>query len=286
MSILAFKPEVWSAMLLVELRKTLIYAQPTIVNRDYEGEIAQRGDTVHISGIGNPTVTDYTNGSVLTYEDVSDAGTTLHIDQGKSWAQKLDDIDRAQALGDPMVQVMQNSAYVLADKADQFVASMWTGVAAANQIGSTGSTVNTYTTVTDAYDKVLVPLRTRLTKSNVPTQGRYCVVSPEFMGSLLLDPRFIRANESGTTEGLRNGMVGRAAGFDILESNNTPNPTSDYQAIIAGYPGAMSYAEQIVETEALRLQTTFADAVRGLHVYGGKLVRPTGLAVAVIDPAA
>lgn len=285
MSIQAFKPEVWSAQLLVELRKALVYGQPTVVNRDYEGEIAERGDTVHITGIGDPTISDYEPGDTLTYEDVSDAGTTLLIDQAKRFSQKLDDIDRAQALGDPMVQVMNNAAYGLADKADQFVASLYTGAASANTIGSTGSPVNTYSTVTDAYDKVLAPLRTKLTKANVPTQGRYVVVSPEFTESLLKDSRFIKVNESGTEDGLRNGMVGRAAGFDILESNNVPNPTSDYQAIIAGYPGAISYAEQIIKTEALRLQTTFADAVRGLHVYGAKLVRPTGIAVAIIDPA-
>lgn len=285
MSIQAFKPEVWSAQLLVELRKALVYAQPNIVNRDYEGEIQERGDTVHISGIGDPTISDYEPGDTLTYEDVSDAGTTLLIDQAKRFSQKLDDIDRAQALGDPMVQVMNNAAYGLADKADQFVASLYTGVASANMVGSTGSPVNTYTTATDAYDKVLAPLRTKLTKASVPTQGRYVVVSPEFTESLLKDSRFIKVNESGSEDGLRNGAVGRAAGFDVLESNNVPNPTSDYQAIIAGYPGAISYAEQIIKTEALRLQTTFADAVRGLHVYGAKLVRPTGIAVAIIDPA-
>lgn len=285
MSIQAFKPEVWSAQLLVELRKALVYGQPSVVNRDYEGEIAERGDTVHITGIGDPTISDYSPGDTLTYEDVSDAGTTLVVDQAKRFSQKLDDIDRAQALGDPMVQVMNNAAYGLADKADQFVASLYTGVAAANTIGSTASPINTYTTATDAYDKVLVPLRTKLTKANVPKQGRFVVVSPEMYASLLLDGRFIKVNESGNEEGLRNGQVGRAAGFDILESNNVPVPTGDYQAIIAGFPGAISYAEQIIKTEALRLQTTFADAVRGLHVYGGKLIRPTALAVAIIDPA-
>jgi hypothetical protein len=102
---------------------------------------------------------------------------------------------------------------------------------------------------------------------------------------MLNDDRFVRADASGTTEGLRNGIVGRAAGFDILESNNTPNPSGDTQVIQAGYPGAITYAEQILETEALRLQSTIADAIRGLHVYGAKLLRPTGIAVAFIDPA-
>jgi len=285
LSINNFKPEIWSAQLLVALRNSLVYAQPQLVNRNYEGEITSHGQSVHITTIGDPTIFDYDAGDTLNYEDVETAGTDLVIDQAKAFAFKIDDVDKAQALLNPMGQMAQNAAYGLRDKADAYVASLYTGVASANTVGSTGSPVDIHTTATDAYDKVLVPLRTKLNRANVPTEGRYVVVSPEFSGSLLKDSRFIKVNESGTEQGLRNGMVGRAAGFDILESNNTPNPSGDTQVIQAGYPGAITYAEQILETEALRLQSTIADAIRGLHVYGGKLLRPTGIAVAYIDPA-
>lgn len=285
MSINNFKPEIWSAQLLTALRNSLVYAQPQLVNRNYEGEISSHGQSVHITTIGDPTIFDYDAGDTLNYEDVETAGTDLVITEGKAFAFKLDDVDKAQALLNPMAQMAQNAAYGLRDKADAFVANLYTGVAAANTIGSTGSPIDTFTTATDAYDKILVPLRTRLNRANVPTEGRYVVASPEFTGSLLKDSRFIKVNESGTDQGLRNGMVGRAAGFDILESNNTPNPSGDTQVIQAGYPGAITYAEQILETEALRLQSTIADAIRGLHVYGAKLLRPTGIAVAFINPA-
>ncbi|MFG2970794.1 P22 phage major capsid protein family protein [Streptomyces sp. NPDC048288] len=285
MSINNFKPEIWSAQLLMALRNSLVYAQPQLVNRNYEGEISSHGQSVHITTIGDPTIFDYDAGDTLNYEDVETAGTDLVITEAKAFAFKLDDVDKAQALLNPMAQMAQNAAYGLRDKADAFVASLYTGAASANVIGSTGSPIDTYTTATDAYDKVLVPLRTKLNRASVPKEGRYVVVSPEFSGSLLKDSRFIKVNESGTEEGLRNGMVGRAAGFDILESNNTPNPSGDTQVVQAGYPGAITYAEQILETEALRLQSTIADAIRGLHVYGGKLLRPTGIAVAFINPA-
>lgn len=285
MSINNFKPEIWSAQLLTALRNSLVYAQPQLVNRNYEGEISSHGQSVHITTIGDPTIFDYDAGDTLNYEDVETAGTDLVIDQAKAFAFKIDDVDKAQALLNPMQQMAQNAAYGLRDKADAYVASLYTGVASANTVGSAGSPIDTFTTATDAYDKVLVPLRTKLNRANVPTEGRYVVVSPEFSGSLLKDSRFIKVNESGTEQGLRNGMVGRAAGFDILESNNTPNPSGDTQVIQAGYPGAITYAEQILETEALRLQSTIADAIRGLHVYGGKLLRPTGIAVAFINPA-
>ena len=285
MSINNFKPEIWSAELLTYLRNALVYAQPALVNRNYEGEISSRGQSVHITTIGDPTIFDYDKTATLSPEEVETAGTDLVIDQAKAFFFKLDDVDKAQALLNPMSQMAQNAAYGLRDKSDSYVASLYTGVASANTVGSTGSPIDIHTTYTDAYDKVLVPLRTKLNRANVPTEGRYVVVSPEFTGSLLRDNRFVRVNESGTEEGLRNGMIGRAAGFDILESNNTPNPSSDTQVIQAGYPGAITYAEQILETEALRLQTTIADAIRGLHVYGAKLLRPTGIAVAFVDPA-
>ncbi|MEE4419524.1 MULTISPECIES: P22 coat protein - protein 5 domain protein [unclassified Streptomyces] len=285
MSINNFKPEIWSAQLLVGLRNSLVYAQPQLVNRNYEGEITSHGQSVHITTIGDPTIFDYDAGDTLNYEDIETAGADLVIDQAKAFAFKIDDVDKAQALMNPMADMAQNAAYGLRDKADAYVASLYTGVASANTVGSTGAPIDIHTAATAAYDSVLVPLRTKLNRANVPSEGRYVVASPEFTGQLLKDGRFVRVNESGTDQGLRNGMVGRAAGFDILESNNTPNPSSDTQVIQAGYPGAITYAEQILETEALRLQSTIADAIRGLHVYGAKLLRPTGIAVAFIDPA-
>jgi hypothetical protein len=285
LSINNFKPEIWSAQLLVALRNALVYAQPQLVNRNYEGEISSHGQSVHITTIGDPTIFDYAAGDTLNYEDVETAGTDLVITEGKAFAFKIDDVDKAQALLNPMAQMAQNAAYGLRDKADAFVANLYTGVSAANTIGSTGSPIDIHTSNLDAYSKVLVPLRTKLNRANVPSEGRYVVGSPEFIGAMLNDDRFVRADASGTTEGLRNGFVGRAAGFDILESNNTPNPSGDTQVIQAGYPGAITYAEQILETEALRLQATIADAIRGLHVYGAKLLRPTGIAVAFVDPA-
>lgn len=287
MAFTRFRPEIWSAMLLVALRKTLVYAGPTVVNRDYEGEIQQAGDTVRITSVSRPTVGTYVpNQTVITPEELTDAQRTMVVDQAKFFSFKVDDIDRAQARGDVMPQAMNEAAYAVADVIDQYVASFYTGAAAANVLGSTGSPINTYTTPTDAYDKVLVPLRTKLTKANVPTEGRYAVVSPEFHASLLLDGRFIKANESADPSALRNGKVGRAAGFDIFESNNVPVPTGDIQAVTAGTNMAISFAEQISKTEPYRPESSFSDAVKGLTLYGGKLVRPECLAVAYIDPAA
>lgn len=286
MSIRRFKPEIWSATLLVNWRKDLVYGGPGMINRDYEGDIAGAGDTVRITSVGDPTVNDYVpNLTSVEPEELTDAQRTMVIDQQKYFAFKVDDVDKRQAAGDVMSEAMSRAAYKLADQVDQYIAGMYTGVVTANTLGTTGAPIDTHTVVTDAYDKVLVPLRTKLTKANVPKQGRWTVVPPEMYASLLLDPRFIKANEAGTDQGLREAYVGRAAGFAIYESNNTPNPTGNVQVVTAGTSAAVTFAEQISETEAFRPEKGFGDAIKGLGVYGAKLVRPDGLAIAYTLPA-
>ncbi|MFJ3597906.1 P22 coat protein - protein 5 domain protein [Streptomyces sp. NPDC090126] len=287
MSVRNFVPEIWASRLLVAVRKNLIYAGPTVVNRDYEGEISEAGDTVRITSVSRPAVGNYVPGStVITPEKLTTGQRTLLVDQSKYWAFSIDDVDKRQAKGGLVPQAMSEAAYSLADTVDQYVAGLYTQIQAANFLNAQGSPIDTYTTPTDAYDKVLVPLRTRLTKANVPKAGRYVIVSAEFYASLLLDSRFIKVNESGTEAGLRNGMVGRAAGFDIYESNNIPNPTGDTQVVTAGTNAAITFAEQINKTEAYRPESSFSDAVKGLALYGAKVVRPDHLAAAFINPAA
>jgi hypothetical protein len=278
MAITRFRPIIWSAQLLTTLKKTMVYGAPDIVNRDYEGEISAAGDVVKITSISRPTIGTYVpNQTVITPEQLTDAQRSLVIDQSKYFAFEVDDVDARQAKGNVMPEAMDEAAYAMADVADQYLASLYTGVASANNLGTISVTA---ATPTDAYDKILVPLKVTLDNANVPTVGRYVVVPPWFHGRLLLDSRFIKYNESNTSDGLRNGMVGEAAGFTIRLSNNAPNPTGDDYVVQAGTPRAISYAEQINKTEAYRPQSSFADAVKGLHLYGAKLVRPEAIAVA------
>lgn len=287
MSVRNFVPEIWSSRLLVATRKALVYAAPGVVNRDYEGEISDAGDTVRITSVSRPTVGTYTPGSTtITPETLTTGQRTLTVDQSKYWAFEIDDVDKRQAKSDLIPQAMSEAAYALADTVDQYVAGLYTQIASGNFLNAQGSPINTYTDPKHAYDKVLVPLRTKLTKANVPTAGRYVVVPPEFYASLLLDERFIAADKAATDAGLRNGFVGRAAGFDIYESNNCPVPTGDTTVIQAGVKEAITFAEQISKTEAYRPENSFADAVKGLALYGAKVLRPDHLAAAFIDPAA
>ncbi|MFF7310551.1 P22 coat protein - protein 5 domain protein [Streptomyces sp. NPDC008137] len=287
MTIRNFVPEIWSSRLLVATRKALVYAAPRVVNRDYEGEIAEAGDTVRITSISRPAIGTYVPGSTtITPEKLTTGQRTLVVDQSKYWAFSVDDVDKRQAKSNVIPAAMSEAAYALADTIDQHVAGLYTQIVAANFLNVVGSPIDTYTTPTDAYDKVLVPLRTKLTKANVPSAGRYVIVPPEFYASLLLDSRFIKSDEAGTDAGLRNGFVGRAANFDIYESNNCPVPTGDTTVVQAGVNAAITFAEQINKTEAYRPESSFSDAVKGLALYGAKVIRPDHLAAAFINPAA
>ena len=284
MAITSFVPEIWSAALLESLKKSLIYAAPGVVNRDYEGEISSAGDTVRITSISRPTVATYVpNSTTITPQALVDADRALVIDQVKYWAFEVDDVDARQAAGNVLPMATAEAAYALSDVMDQFVASKYTDVA--NNVGTVNiSKTNVATTLwSDVYDKVLVPLKVLLDISNVPQAQRYVILPPIVHGFLLRDNRFIKVNESGTEEGLRNGMVGRAAGFDILMSNNVPVPSTDNYIVQAGVPQAITFAEQINNTEAYRPQSSFADALKGLCLYGTKVIRPDALAIAQIN---
>lgn len=279
MAISAFKPEVWNANLLVALEKSLVYAAPGVVNREYEGDIANYGDTVHITSLADPTVGTYTPHTDITIEDVDDSDATLLIDQAKYFAFEVDDVEKRQAFngGKILTEQARKAAYKLRDVADQYVAGlMAAGVDAGNLVAE-----QTLAAATDAYD-LLVDLGTILDEDNVPDSGRWAVVTPAFYGLLLKDDRFVSSGDAQAAATRANGMVGEAAGFSIRKSNNAPNGpgAGAGKLVIAGYSGAVTYAEQINKTEAARKEKGFADIVKGLHLYGSKVVRATGLAAA------
>ena len=273
---ISFIPEVWSAKMLVSLKKALVYAGPGVVNRDYEGEIKGQGDTVRIRSMGRPTIGTYTkNSTTITPETLTDAQRALYIDQSKYFAFELDDIDAAQSTGGELESSLQEAVYGLRDVADQYVAALYTGAQAANQLGTVS-----VTTAALAYTQ-LRKLKVKLDEANVPMEGRYCVVPPWYEGLLLEEDKFVRVDASGTSEGLRNGQIGRALGFNVLASNNAPLVSGDDYAVIAGHPSAISFAEQIASIETYRPESAFSDALKGLHVYGAKLVRPDAIATVV-----
>ena len=300
MSVLAFKPQIWSKVILAALQKNLVFGGPMVVNSDYEGEISGPGNVVHITQFGDPVISDYTPNSTLTYQALNDAGLDLNIDQAKSFSFSVDDVDRRQAAGDMQSYLEERASYKLADTADQYIAGLYTACATGNVLlGANASTsslitgngltpvVYSSTHPADFYQMVLLPLKVRLSQANIPMQGRYAVVPPWAEALLEQTQAFIAITDlqGQASEVFRNGMIGRAAGFDIYVSNNAPvfDVSNAGSVVQAGHPMAITYGEQIVQVEALRLQTTFADGCRGLHVYGAKLVRPDAIAIAGVN---
>lgn len=274
MAITTFIPEIWSARLLYALDKA--HVATNLVNRNYEGVIANQGDTVHINSIGAVTVKDYTkNTNIADPEVLTTSDQTLVIDQAKYFNFQVDDVDKAQISGEIIDTAMGRSAYALADVSDAFLLkTIANGVASANKIGAKADL--TALTASNVYENI-VKMRTLLDKANVPTTGRTIVVPPEVYALLLLDDRFAKSGSDSGQNALLNGMVGRVAGFDVFMSNNCVSGTdggsgsTPYFVITAQVADATTYAEQIIKTEAYRMEKRFADAVKGLHVYGAKV---------------
>lgn len=273
-----FIPEIWTARLLSSLKKNTVAA--ALVNRDYEGEIKVKGDTVNITSISPPTIGDYSAHVDISVEALTDANRKLIIDQSKYFAFEVDDIERAQVVseGALLAEATDQAGYGLRDVADRFLFETMANGA------STAAPDNVIEEMTpanpgEAYE-LLVDISVLLDQSNVPSDGRWVVVSPSFHGLLLKDSRFVSAGDDAGAVVRRNGRVGEAAGLQVHKSNNLPDGATTGTVQIAGYRGATSYAEQIAQMEGLRMEKRFADMVRGLHLYGAKVVRPEGLVTA------
>lgn len=272
-----FIPEVWSARLLEHLDN--VHAYSALLNRDYEGDIRAYGDTVHINQIGDIAINDYTGEDLAAPEELDSTMMELKIDQAKYFNFQVKDIDNAQSNPKVVDAAMQRASYNINDVIDNYLA----GLLLAGVKSESTITAQTLTSA-NAYD-YLVDLGVLLNEHNVPMLGRWVVIPPWFHGLLLKDERFV-GNGTGYNQAiLQGGWVGDAAGFRIHLSNNVPESAGSY-SVIAGTNAAGSFAEQLVELEAYRLEKNFSDGLKGLHVYGAKVTQPDGLAVLKCTKAA
>lgn len=305
MSLQNFIPQVWAGELLIALRKQHVF--PTLCNKDYEGEIKSMGDTVKINGIGDITISSYSKDTDITPpQALTDAQTTLTVSQAKYFNFAIDDVDAAQQYPKVMQEAMSRAAYNLADVIDQYVAGFYTDVQSSSVEGSVGSPLtpavatdaNTGTTAWD----YLIKLATRLNENNVPKSDRWCVVPPWYAEMIYADRRFTGyATDAAKAAQISGGIDGTpdpdnqiidtpdpiavVRGMKIYESNNipvvagTPGATGSVYTVLAGHPMAITYADNVVKTEAYRPPYRFADAVKGLHLYGVKVTRPYALSL-------
>ncbi|MCF3941326.1 P22 phage major capsid protein family protein [Gordonia tangerina] len=267
MAITNFIPELWVANMLDRWENEKVFA--SLVDRSYEG-IASKGNTVHIPAVVRPTIKDYkANSRTTTADAISDTGVDLLIDQEKNWDIYIDDIDRAQAAGQ-MSPYTDAAADALIEDADLFIAEMLVdgGTALSGTAPTTG----------DAAFNLVRDARKTLNVNKAPSAGRVLVGNAAFESLLLgADSKLTAVDTSGDNNGLRMATIGTLLGFRVITSNNLPENTDP--AFVAFHPSAAAYVSQIDEVEALRADNKFADRFRGLHVYGGKVVRPEGVAV-------
>lgn len=270
-----FIPTVWSARLLENLDKSLVGLQ--MVNRDYEGEITEYGDTVKINQLGDITIKKYTGADIEDPEEIDSKQQDLVIDQARYYNFSVKDVDKAQANVNLLDKSMERAAYAMADEVDQDIfTQLATG--AGNKVGTASKAVEI--TVNNAYDQ-LVDLGVKLDELNVPKAGRKVALPAWYLGFLAKDPRFTKDMNilaNGVVEG---ATVGR---FQILQTNNLKTGAGSVVHAIAGTTQGMSFANQIVETEAYRPEKNFSDAVKGLSVWGRKVVQPDALVEFIIKP--
>lgn len=270
MAITNFIPTVWSENLYTALDKK--YVGVANCNRAFEGDIREAGSVVKILGVGSVTVSDYTKNTDLSSpEALSDSVRELTIDQAKCFNFQIDDVDRAQAMPKLMSEAMKVAGDALACAADSYVYSLYSGA---------GSTVAQASVTSDNVLDALISARTKLLKAGVTDPGDIVIeVTPE-VAELILKAKIATATDNG--EALENGCIGTVGGCKIYVSGNiaTVNDTTNkkvYHKCMARTRRAIAFAEQLSEIEAYRPEKRFADAVKGLHLYGAKVVYPSEL---------
>lgn len=283
MAVDAFIPEVWNANLLFALQKSLVLGDPGVtVNTDYEGDISDAGDTVHIGTMADPAIKTYTKNSTSIVPDLlTITEQQLVVDQAKYFSIGIDDVDKRQALGGGsyLRQAAQRAGYQLKKTIDTFIGGKM--VTGAGNILSPTTVVSSATDSTGIY-ALLLKIKNTFDNTDVPDEQRWVAATPSALNALYLDPRFTDVSKYGQNGVIANGEIGRVLGFTIKSSTNMPTGATaaaggyeQSKFLVAGQgPTATSYVQQISKTEAYRPEANFSDAIKGLALYGAKVVRP------------
>tara|TARA_R110000787_G_scaffold108279_3_gene216670 strand:- start:244 stop:1164 length:921 start_codon:yes stop_codon:yes gene_type:complete len=291
-----FIPEIWAGKLIENFYDATVLA--AISNTDYEGEIKSHGDTVNIRTTPELTIRDYVKGQTLSVENPDKPKLQLLIDKGKYFAAVEDDVDQVQsdiALMDSWskdasermkitidTDVLTNLATDIASTNSGLTAGAQT---AAIDLGVTG-TANALTTSNVLAE--IINHGTVLDEANIPEQDRFMVI-PARMAGLIKQSDLQDASITGDGNSpLRNGRLGMIDRFMLYVSHNLPlsatGATGEF-TIYSGHKKGLTFASQMTNMETLRSESTFGDIIRGLQVYGYKVVQPTALTAGIITIA-
>ncbi len=253
-----------------------------ITNTDYAGEIENFGDTVNIIKEPTISVSSYTRGGQINIQNLADDQLQLVVDQANAFAFKVDDIEERQSHVNWEALATSSGAYALKDSYDEnVIAAMVSG--AGTTVGSDGSGTDTGfgTSETDPAN-ILANAAKRLHANDVPTDNRWFLGTPEFFEQLgQASAKLMDASVTGDGKSpLRNGNVleGKVNGFKLYMTNNfAASTTSNYYKVLYGHMSSTATANAIAKTEVIRDPDSFADVVRGLHVFGRKVLRSDAL---------
>ena len=293
-----FLPSIYSKKVLNFFRKASVVE--AITNTDYAGEISAYGDSVKIIKEPVISVSDYTRGSDTTATKLTDQELTLVVDSAKAFKFIVDDIETNMSHVNFKEVATSSAAYALRDSYDAAViAAMFSGVSTSspdhvlgadaaaatqtmaqhqggsNSIDLTGSDG----TGADPLD-VMAFMAKLLDEQSVPEEGRWFVAPPSFYNELSQSGSKLMSVDFNAGQGsIRNGLVssGKRRGFDMYKSNNVAAASTATRKIMAGHISSTATAQTIISTEVLRDPSSFGDIVRGLHVYGAKVLRPEAL---------
>jgi len=253
-----------------------------ITNTDYAGEIENFGDTVNIIKEPTISVASYSRGSAINIQNLADDQLQLVVDQANAFAFKVDDIEERQAHVNWEALATSSGAYALKDSYDgNVIAAMVSG--AGTTVGSDGSGTDTgFGTSEEDPANILANAAKRMHGADVPTDNRWFLGTPEFYEQLgNSSAKLMDASVTGDGKSpLRNGNVleGQVNGFKLYMTNNfAASTTSNYYKVLYGHMSSTATANAIAKTEVVRDPDSFADIVRGLHVFGRKVLRSTAL---------
>ena len=313
----AFIPTLWSGKLLAKFYQNTILSE--ITNTDYEGELKNQGDTIRIRLAPSITIRDYTVGGSLTAEVPTPIFQDMQVNKGKYFNVQVSDVLAYQSDMDLMNMFTEDAAKQLkiAIENEVFFNNFVTeGPAAANHGATAGKISAAYDLGTDTAPinqatpenvlKAILRMSTVLDEQNVPEDGRFLVLSP-YDRHLLMQSSLAQAYFTGDNSStLRTGKIGMIDRFSVYVSNLLPRGAAGKSLVaglsdpatggtladakarrimIAGTKHANSFAMTVNKTEPLRNQTDFGDLVRGLAVYGRKVVKPEAMAIAVVGSA-
>jgi len=284
-----FIPEIWSGKLIENFYDATVLA--AISNTAYEGEIRQHGDTVNIRTTPEITIKTYVKGQTLSVENPDKPKLQLIIDKGEYFACIEDDVDKVQSDINLMDQWSKDASERMKIKIDQRVLTdILPDISALNKgatagrisgdidLGTTGSAL--------AIDKtnvidLIVDMGTVLDEANAPEQDRFLVIPAKMAGYIKRSDLKDASLTGDSMTPLRNGRLGMIDRFTLYVSHNL-NVSSGKFSVIGGHKMGFTFASQMTNMETIRSETTFGNIIRGLQVYGYKVVKPEALAQAVI----